>query len=47
MTVEADRIEIRNEGRIFNGTNGSGNGGDVTVTAGTLLIDGALDHAAS
>ena len=48
VMVEADRIVIRNEGRIFNGTNSpfNGNGGDVTVTAGTLLIDGALDHQA-
>jgi filamentous hemagglutinin family protein len=46
VVVKAERLEIRNEGRIFNGTNGIGNGGDVTVTAGTLLVDGALDHQA-
>jgi filamentous hemagglutinin family protein len=46
VMIEADRLEIRNEGRIFNGTESGGRGGDVTVTAGTLLIDGALDHQA-
>ena len=34
-----------NEGRVFNGTSGSGRGGDITVRVGTLVADKQpIDH---
>jgi filamentous hemagglutinin family protein len=44
VIVNADLLHFVNEGRIFNGTNGAGDGGDVHVTADTIIADATVDH---
>jgi len=46
ITVHADRIEFINEGRIFNGSDGMGDGGEIDVTARTIIADATVDHLA-
>jgi filamentous hemagglutinin family protein len=46
VTINAEDVEFANEGRIFNGTYGRGDGGDVFVRADSITIDGTLDHLA-
>jgi filamentous hemagglutinin family protein len=46
VLIDAGRVEFVNEGRIFNGTNGAGAGGDVAVTVDVLSADATVDHDA-
>jgi filamentous hemagglutinin family protein len=41
VTVNADRLEIRNEGQIFVGTDGAGASGDAYITSKHIQIDGS------
>jgi filamentous hemagglutinin family protein len=43
VTVDADRIELTHHGRIFNGTDGAGDGGDVRVRANSIVADAGHD----
>ena len=44
VIIDAETLHFLNEGRIFNGTNGAGDGGDIHVTANTIIADATVDH---
>ena len=41
LRISTDRLEITDGGQVFTTTNGAGNGGDLTVNAGEVVLSGS------